>query len=442
MAIRWIPGHRAACHRSGEDGHRAAGQLRDSERILSDTQDRRNEADATLQRLQAQIRKLPSANKGLATQAALFDALREIFDSAVEEFRQRLRVDVEREASEIHKALSAEPGYGGLKINEQFGLSLVNDRGRVITDRSAGSEQIVALSLIGALNRCATREGPIVMDTPFGRLDRRHRHNILKFAPNFGAQVVLLVQSGELERDRDLADLAPHVAREYRVERDGASDRSRIRVKDSVNLILWFAKDASKTKADNRRVLKRYSASMDALLKNGYQIRKRPSNHNITGKFMVDNKGAIPPNLLGFADGDQSDLQGEPFDALFDNILAVSNTISNDNYLAECRLHGVKPHNARFPKGLPAFFIEFLTERNDVVYDPFAGSNTTGEVAEALGRKWVSCELDAEGKFAGTYVRSSAFRFDSPRFEPGFEVLPDEKWVSQAKRVRPASVKV
>ncbi|WCM92875.1 AAA family ATPase [Acidovorax sp. NCPPB 2350] len=210
------------------DLEKCLGQLRDSERILGETQDRRNEADATLQRLQAQIRKLPLANKGLATQAALFEALREIFDSAVEEFRQRLRVDVEREASEIHKALSADPGYGGLKINEQFGLSLMNDRGRIITDRSAGSEQIVALSLIGALNRCATREGPIIMDTPFGRLDRRHRHNILKFAPNFGAQVVLLVQSGELERDRDLVDLAPHVAREYRVERDGASDRSKI----------------------------------------------------------------------------------------------------------------------------------------------------------------------------------------------------------------------
>lgn len=215
----------------------------------------------------------------------------------------------------------------------------------------------------------------------------------------------------------------------------------RIRVKDSVNLILWFAKNASKTKADNRRVLKRYSASMDALLKNGYQIRKRPSNHNITGKFMVNNKGAIPPNLLGFTDGVQDDMHGEPFDALFANILAISNTISNDNYLAECRLHGVKPHSARFPKGLPAFFIEFLTERNDVVYDPFAGSNTTGEVAEALGRKWVSCELDAEGKFAGTYVRSSAFRFDSVRFEPGFDDLPVEKWISQAKRVRPSSAK-
>jgi DNA modification methylase len=215
----------------------------------------------------------------------------------------------------------------------------------------------------------------------------------------------------------------------------------RIRVKDSVNLILWFSKDASKTKADNRRVLKRYSSAMNTLLKNGYQIRKRPSNHNITGNFLVDNKGAIPPNLLGFAHGEQGDLLGEPFEDQFDNILTLANTISNDSYLAECRKHGVKPHNARFPKGLPAFFIEFLTERGDIVFDPFAGSNTTGEVAEALGRKWLACELDAEGKFAGTYVRSSAFRFESVKFEPGFDLLPEVKWTSQAKRVKPSPAK-
>lgn len=204
------------------------GQIRDAEKSLADANERRSEADAALQRLQRQIRTLPSANKGLAIQAALFESLREVFESAVEEFRQRLREDVQREASDIHKALSAEPGYGGLLINEQFGLSLLNDRGRVIPDRSAGSEQIVALSLIGALNRCATKEGPVVMDTPFGRLDRRHRANILKFAPNFGAQVVLLVQSGELERDRDLNDLRQYIAHEYVIDRDGASDRSRI----------------------------------------------------------------------------------------------------------------------------------------------------------------------------------------------------------------------
>jgi hypothetical protein len=214
----------------------------------------------------------------------------------------------------------------------------------------------------------------------------------------------------------------------------------RIRVKDSINLVLWFSKNASNTKADNRRVLKRYSASMNTLLRNGYQIRKRPSNHNITAKFLTDNKGAIPPNLLGFASA-QGDLEGTPFEELFDNIVTVANTVSNDHYLLECRKHGVKPHNARFPKGLPAFFIEFLTERGDLVFDPFAGSNTTGEVAEEMGRKWVSCELDTEGRFAGSYVRSSAFRFDSPKFELGFDKLPETNWTSRARRVRPVSSK-
>jgi DNA sulfur modification protein DndD len=204
------------------------GQMRDAERTLSDSMERQTEADASLQRLQREIRQLPSANRGLAVQAAIFESLREVFSGAIDEFRERLRKEVEREATDIHQSLTADPGYGGLRINEQFGLSLLNDRGRVVPDRSAGSEQIVALSLIGALNRCATREAPVVMDTPFGRLDRRHRANILRFAPKFGAQVILLVQSGELERDRDLGDLKTSIAREYRIERDGASDRSRI----------------------------------------------------------------------------------------------------------------------------------------------------------------------------------------------------------------------
>ena len=38
------------------------------------------------------------------------------------------------------------------------------------------------------------------------------------------------------------------------------------------------------------------------------------------------------------------------------------------------------------------FFIKFLTDEDDIVFDPFAGSNTTGAVAELLGRNWFSIE--------------------------------------------------
>jgi hypothetical protein len=209
----------------------------------------------------------------------------------------------------------------------------------------------------------------------------------------------------------------------------------RVRVKDSVDPVFWFAKDAAATKADNTRVLKRYSDSMEALLKNGYQYRVRPSGHDISAKFSKRHAGAIPPNVVGFGqprDYDTAVLVGEEFEDLFPNLLAISNTSSNAHYQRECLAHGIKPHPARFPVGLPAFFIEFLTEPGDLVCDPFAGSNVTGEAAEALGRRWVSCDLDQEGD--GDYVRASAFRFPNARLEPTFDYVPRGTYRTEPKR--------
>ncbi|MFQ5875726.1 MAG: DNA methyltransferase, partial [Dehalococcoidia bacterium] len=66
---------------------------------------------------------------------------------------------------------------------------------------------------------------------------------------------------------------------------------------------------------------------------------------------------------------------------------------------------GRKIHPARFPAALPQFFLSFLTEPGDIVLDPFAGSNTTGAVAEGLGRSWIAIEKDPQ------YADDSRFRF-------------------------------
>lgn len=208
----------------------------------------------------------------------------------------------------------------------------------------------------------------------------------------------------------------------------------RSRVKDSVNLVLWLAKDAAKTKAHNRRVLKAYSKSMKSLLKSGYQVRKRPSNHDISDKFAKDNNGAIPPNLLGFAPEDaQGDLLGEPFDTLFDNLISIANTASSTQYLQACKEAKLKPHPARFPMGLPAFFIQFLTEPRDLVFDPFAGSNTTGDVAQRLGRHWAACDIDEEQ----TYLLTSSFRFPDIVPGPALEKSLEGEWDPEAYHVGP-----
>lgn len=155
----------------------------------------------------------------------------------------------------------------------------------------------------------------------------------------------------------------------------------RTRVKDAVSLIWWLSKTPD-PQADNRRVLKPYSRSMRRLLRDGYQTAKRPSQHEIGPHFRRDNGGAIPPNIL-----------------------TVPNTRSADDYLRRCRAAGVAPHPARFLPDIPDFFIRFLTLPGQTVLDPFAGSNVTGQVAEELGRAWLSIEID------GDYVTGSRLRF-------------------------------
>jgi site-specific DNA-methyltransferase (cytosine-N4-specific) len=113
-----------------------------------------------------------------------------------------------------------------------------------------------------------------------------------------------------------------------------------------------------------------------------YRPKERPSGHDIAESFGRQNGGAIPSNLL-----------------------QIPNTDSNSHYLRACKLLGENSHPARFPEDLPRFFIRFLTSPGDVVVDIFSGSNTTGYVAECLGRRWLSVELDL------AYARLSAVRF-------------------------------
>jgi site-specific DNA-methyltransferase (cytosine-N4-specific) len=160
----------------------------------------------------------------------------------------------------------------------------------------------------------------------------------------------------------------------------------RVRVKDAFTRLWWLSPTTS-PKADNRRVLTPYSMSMRDLLKRRkYNAGRRPSEHSIGQKsFFSDNGGAIPANVLSFS----SDQENLP-----ENVLAGSNTSSSDDYQRFCKRFGIPMHPARMPINLAKFFIEMCTDLGDIVFDPFAGSNTTGAAAEQLKRKWVSIEAD------------------------------------------------
>ena len=194
----------------------------------------------------------------------------------------------------------------------------------------------------------------------------------------------------------------------------------RVRVKDAVNTVWWLRptkfKDEKDGKVSNRRVLKPYSQAQEHLMKNGYTPKLRPSEHDISDKFGTNNGGAIPPNILEDEDfepavGDSVEVEFAQTGEVPVNVIAASNTSSNDRYQRRCRETKAKRHPARFPKALPEFIIGLTTQEGDLVLDPFAGSNTTGEVAQEMGRCYLAFELEEE------YLASSRFRFDE--LDPG-----------------------
>ena len=121
---------------------------------------------------------------------------------------------------------------------------------------------------------------------------------------------------------------------------------------------------------------------------------------SINGRFWVSTE-AIPPNVLISPAAMLSEWLSTPMD-----LLPHANTLSTgDPYQAHCRAENIDPHPARMPSGLVEFFVRFLTDEGDLVLDPFAGSNTTGAVAESLKRRWISIEINPE------YLAASRARF-------------------------------
>jgi DNA sulfur modification protein DndD len=152
----------------------------------------------------------------------LASRLYELFKDSVDVYRDQLRHRVEADASRYFRQLTTEQDYAGLRINDSYGLTIVHRDGTDIPVRSAGAEHVVALSLVAALQNNAQLRGPIVIDSPFGRLDGGHRSKIVEVLPDMADQVVLLVYEEELPPARAREALKGRLRSEWALERRSA----------------------------------------------------------------------------------------------------------------------------------------------------------------------------------------------------------------------------
>lgn len=213
--------------------HEISEGIASTKRGIEDEQAKIIDLDKNIQKLTGLIQKAaPDDISEIQARATLLRNAAEIFRGAVDRYKSDLRARVEVTASQLFKSMTTEKeDYSGLMINEAYGLTIQHRDGRAEDSRSAGAEHIVALALMGALQHNAPLRGPIVMDSPFGRLDELHTANVVKTLPKMAEQTILLVYEAEVGREMMRSLLGAHLVREYQLDRRSArrTDISRVR---------------------------------------------------------------------------------------------------------------------------------------------------------------------------------------------------------------------
>lgn len=151
-----------------------------------------------------------------------YSQLSELFSEGVSAYRDSLREKVSESSTELFRLFCGDPDYESLTINSNYGLSIQHRDKSMIDLRSAGYEHLIALSLMGSLQRCSPLRGPIIMDSPAGRLDGIHKKKVTESLSKISPQVLLLVFKDELSPTKAREYLKGSLVDEYMLVRKSA----------------------------------------------------------------------------------------------------------------------------------------------------------------------------------------------------------------------------
>lgn len=111
---------------------------------------------------------------------------------------------------------------------QSFDVKLFDDFGNEIQKKSlsSGERQIYAMSFLDALAKSSGRKLPIIIDTPLGRLDSKHREKLISsYFPLASHQVILLSTDTEVGKEY-YSSLSKHISHTITLDYDGATTSS------------------------------------------------------------------------------------------------------------------------------------------------------------------------------------------------------------------------
>lgn len=162
------------------------------------------------------------------------------------------------------------------------------------------------------------------------------------------------------------------------------ASKTRQQLNASWEPLYIFTNDPLRCRADNRRVLQPHTERHLRLMAKGGEQRERVNSDGAyrirVGSYGKPTEGRIPRNVLSIGHRCQDQIRCK----------------------AEARARGLPPHGAPMPLAIADFLVKFLSEKGDLVADPFGGSCTTAKAAEQNGRRWITTDRCLEYLLAGS----------------------------------------
>lgn len=176
-------------------------------------------------------REMSMLNKQYQLAQGLNEAAKDLIDWYSENCQQT----IEDHTSRLHSLVTNKPDkYDGVVLRNGYNLRIRQTNGDIVNPStiSEGEKEALVFAFIAGLNLASGKAAPLMMDTPFGKLDGIHQENIVKSLPQIPSQVILLATDRDLP-DHLLNQLKPNIAQIHKIKLlEGTKDGSVVEVEE------------------------------------------------------------------------------------------------------------------------------------------------------------------------------------------------------------------
>lgn len=165
---------------------------------------------------------------GVFSKRIALDKINEVEVEFIKSFKRLARKD------DVNINAKIEPETFSVVLLNEFGNKIPKD------SLSAGERQIYAIALLEALAKTSGRKLPIIIDTPLGRLDSRHRRKLVEnYFPNASHQVIILSTDTEIGKKYH-SSLSPHISHTIMLDYQGSEGSTKLE-----NGYFWSSQEVS-----------------------------------------------------------------------------------------------------------------------------------------------------------------------------------------------------